>query len=143
MLIPLYYTEALLHVSTLKGPEWTVVQKQPSLEPCRLIVSTSGQHESCERMYDRTTYIYIYIYIYFVITKSIYVFHSICWSRCICYFFNFHILIRDLKWAVLKMISFDVYYICVYLEIIHLLQTTCSSDLVLMMGLFADVVSCW
>ena len=35
-------------------PEETVVQKQPSLQPCCLIVSSFGQHESCNRTYGRT-----------------------------------------------------------------------------------------
>jgi len=39
-------------------PERTVVQKQPSLQPSRLIVSSFGQQESCNRTYGRTMYIF-------------------------------------------------------------------------------------
>ena len=35
-------------------PEGTVVQKQPSLQPSHLIVSSFGQHESCNRTYGKT-----------------------------------------------------------------------------------------
>jgi hypothetical protein len=39
-----------------KVPEGTVVQKQPSLPPSRLTVSSFGQHGSYNRTYGRTTY---------------------------------------------------------------------------------------
>ena len=38
-------------------PEETVVQTQPTLKSSRLIVSRIGQHESCNRTYDRTMYL--------------------------------------------------------------------------------------
>jgi len=37
-------------------PEGTKIQKQSSLQPSRLTVSTFGQHESCNRTYGRTMY---------------------------------------------------------------------------------------
>jgi hypothetical protein len=46
----------LLKTASAQVPEGTVVQQQPSLQPSCLIVSSFGQHESCNRNYGRTMY---------------------------------------------------------------------------------------
>ena len=73
MLTPLYYTQALLRVSTLKGPDGAVVQNQPSLQSSCLIFFTPGQYESCNRNYYRIRYIYIYLLLNQYVSSILYV----------------------------------------------------------------------
>jgi hypothetical protein len=56
---PCWRCDRLARIALAQVSEETVVQKQPSLQPSHLIVSSFGQHESCNRIYGRTMYIII------------------------------------------------------------------------------------